>query len=145
MKDQTDLVRGWLRKARSDFTAIEALIAANTLDAACFHAQQAAEKYLKAYLAHANSPFPSTHNLVKLVELCLLLDGSFATMIHVVTPLVPYAVELRYDAEFWPDEQTAREARVSALAIEQFVLARLPKNITDSPGALSLDDRNEAI
>jgi HEPN domain-containing protein len=50
MKDQADLVRGWVRKARSDVIAVEALINANALDTACFHAQQAAEKYLKAYM-----------------------------------------------------------------------------------------------
>ena len=131
MKDQTDLVRGWLQKARSDVIAIDALINAATLDTACFHDQQAAEKYLKAYLAHTNTPFPYTHNLVKLIELCTTLDRSFAAPTSIVTPLVPYAVELRYDAEFWPDEKTAREAQAAALDVARFVLERLPGSITN--------------
>ncbi len=133
MKDQTDLVRGWLRKARSDVIAIAALIDADTLDTACFHAQQAAEKYLQAYLAHANTSFPYTHNLVKLIELCAALDDAFVSLTSIVTPLVPYAVELRYDAEFWPDEETARKAQAAALDVERFVLARLPEGITNPP------------
>jgi len=143
MKDQADLVRGWLRKARSDVIAIDALINANTLDTACFHAQQAAEKYLKAYLVHANTTFPYTHNLVKLIELCAALDSAFAALTSIVTPLVPYAIELRYDAEFWPDEETARMAQAAALNIERFVLARLPEGITNPPQSSDSSDQGE--
>ena len=51
MKDRHDLVRSWIRKAESDLAAVElALTAGQALDTACFHAQQAGEKYLKAYL-----------------------------------------------------------------------------------------------
>ncbi len=145
MKDQTDLVRGWLRKARSDVIAIDALINADTLDTACFHAQQAAEKYLKAYLAHATTAFPYTHNLVKLIELCAALDRSFVALIPIVTPLIPYAVELRYDAEFWPDEQTARQAQAAALDVERFVLARLPEGITNPPASPTSSDQEKEV
>lgn len=126
MKSQADLVQGWLRKAHSDMIAVEALVNASAFDTACFHAQQAAEKYLKAYLTQETVTYPYTHNLVKLVELCAASDDTFRTLLPVVTALVPYAVELRYDAEFWPDEQTAREARVFALDVERFVLMRIP-------------------
>ncbi|MFZ0963000.1 MAG: HEPN domain-containing protein [Terriglobia bacterium] len=61
MKEKADAVRGWLRKAASDFVSIDATIAAGSLDAACFHAQQAAEKYLKGFLAFHDKPFPYTH------------------------------------------------------------------------------------
>lgn len=143
MKNQTDLVRGWLRKARSDIIAIDALINADTLDTACFHAQQAAEKYLKAYLTHADTTFPYTHNLVKLIELCAAHDHAFVALSSTVTPLVPYAIELRYDAEFWPDEETARAAQAAALAVERFVLARLPEGITSPPDSSASSDREE--
>ena len=47
MKTKADLVRGWLRKADSDLTTAEmCLDAGRALDTACFHAQQAAEKYI---------------------------------------------------------------------------------------------------
>lgn len=129
MKEQADLVRGWLRKARSDSDAVLALVDAGTFDAACFHAQQAAEKYLKAFLIYHAVASPYTHNLVKLVDLCIPLDASFRTLLPVVTPLVPYAVELRYDAEFWPDEHTAREAQTFASDVARFVLARIPEAV----------------
>jgi HEPN domain-containing protein len=50
MKEKADLTAGWLRKAASDMMAAEAAQNAGAPDAACFHAQQAAEKYLKAFL-----------------------------------------------------------------------------------------------
>jgi len=35
-----------------------------------YHAQQCAEKYLKAYLVSAGVDFPYTHNISRLLELC---------------------------------------------------------------------------
>ncbi len=40
--------------------------------------------------------------------------------------LTPYAVALRYDDEFWPTAETAREALTAASSIRDFVLSRLP-------------------
>jgi HEPN domain-containing protein len=69
MKEKAELVLGWLRKAQSDGVALDVTLRARALDAACFHAQQVAEKCLKAFLTHYEVPFPYTHNLTKLVEL----------------------------------------------------------------------------
>jgi len=126
MKDKAELVKGWLRKAQSDITAMDASLEAGALDAACFHAQQSAEKYLKAFLIQAGVDSPFTHNLAKLAELCAGIDASFRSLISVVESLTPYAVEMRYDSEFWPDEEVARDARSRALAVRDFVLRRLP-------------------
>ena len=52
MKEKADLVRGWLRRASSDAAAIDSLVRDGNFDSACFHAQQAAVKYLKAFLIH---------------------------------------------------------------------------------------------
>jgi HEPN domain-containing protein len=38
-------------------------------DTVCFHAQQRAEKYLKAYLVWKHVPFRKTHAIKELVEL----------------------------------------------------------------------------
>ncbi len=134
MKGKAELVRGWLLKAQSDLTASEASRGAGAPDAACFHAQQAAEKVLKAFLTHEGAAFPPTHNLAKLVRLCQEVDESFGGLISVVEPLTPYAVELRYDVDFWPSEEVARNARVAAEAVRDFVLARLPEEITEAIG-----------
>ncbi|HET6453565.1 MAG TPA: HEPN domain-containing protein [Armatimonadota bacterium] len=125
MKDKADLVRGWVRKADSDLLALEASLTVGALDAACFHAQQAAEKYLKAYLVAKGIEFPLTHNLSKLLELCATVDPSFRSMESIAEPLTPYAVEMRYDSDFWPDVGVAEEAKAAAVTVKQFVLARI--------------------
>ena len=52
MKTKSDLVKGIPWKAESDLiNAAMCLSAGQALDTACFHAQQSAEKYIKAYLA----------------------------------------------------------------------------------------------
>jgi HEPN domain-containing protein len=129
MKDAAELCRGLVRKAQSDRAAMDASLAAKVFDAACFHAQQVAEKCLKAFLAHRGVMFPYTHNLTKLVEMSVGIDAIFRSLLPVVAPLTPYAVELRYDDSFWPSEDVAEEARSSALAVLRFVLERLPADI----------------
>ena len=61
----------WLRFAHDDLAAARLLLTDVELPArmACFHAQQAAEKALKAALAHAAIQFRKTHDLVVLVAL----------------------------------------------------------------------------
>jgi HEPN domain-containing protein len=125
MKDQGDLAKGLFRKASSDLVAMEASLKAGALDACCFHAQQAVEKLLKAYLANIRTTFPYTHNLSRLVALCEQSDPSFARMTIIVEPLNPYAVDLRYDVDTWPDEESARLAQAAAETIRDFVTPRL--------------------
>jgi HEPN domain-containing protein len=100
--------------------------AERSLDTACFHAQQAAEKYLKAFLALRQVTFPFVHNLAALVEICKGEDEGFGEVRAFAETLTPYAVEARYDDEFWPDVNTAREAVRQAEAVRAFVKARLP-------------------
>ena len=129
MKEKAELVLGWLRKAQSDEVAVDVTLRAHALDVACFHAQQAAEKYLKAFLTHHEAPFPYTHNLSKLVELCAQIDPDFRSLLPQVAPLTPYAVRPRYDASFWPTQEEAEQARSVAHAVFEFVLRRLPDDI----------------
>ncbi len=114
MNDNSSHARQWMAKANNDLLAGERLVAAGgPYDAVCFHAQQAVEKALKALLAFAQAPIPHTHNLEDLQAACLEIAS-------VVVPtglstwdlaeLTPFAVESRYDVEFSPDEQTARQA-----------------------------------
>jgi HEPN domain-containing protein len=121
-----------LRKANSDRIAMEASLAAQALDAACLHAQQMAEKCLKGFLAYRSVAFPYAHNLTKLIEIGAGIDATFRSLLPTVAPLTPYAVELRYDDSFWPNEQVAEEARSSALAVLRFILDRLPTEIRQS-------------
>lgn len=117
MNDSRSHARQWLAKAKSDLVAAERLIAAaGPYDAVCFHAQQAAEKALKALLAFALAPIPHTHNLEELQAACAQLTVVVPARLSTwdLSELTPFAVESRYDVEFWPDEQTARQAAALA-------------------------------
>lgn len=127
-KSRADLARGLLRKSESDLdNARTCLAAGRALDTVCFHAQQAAEKALKGYLVARDVEFPYIHNVEKLIAICSKQDDSFLDIRGVGKGLTPYAVELRYDDEFWPSEETAREALDAALGIVRFVRERLPE------------------
>ena len=130
MKDLLDVVRGWVRKADSDLAVVDlALDAGRALDTACFHAQQAAEKLLKAYLTFKAVEFPFTHNLSKLLDLCQAQEPGFQQLRGAVEPLTPYAVAMRYDQDFWPTAADAGQARDAARALRAFVLELLPPEI----------------
>jgi HEPN domain-containing protein len=130
MKARADLVRGWLRKAAADLTTARlCLSAGEALDAACFHAQQGAEKYIKAYLIAYEIDFPFIHNLATLIELCAEYDPSFLDIRALAQGLTPYAVELRYDIEFWPSIEMARQALDTAVTIQNYVVDRLPVEV----------------
>jgi HEPN domain-containing protein len=133
MKEKSDVVHGWLRKAASDIVALEAALGAGSLDAACFHAQQAAEKYLKGFLTFHDRLFPYTHNLADLTELCADIDVSFHSLTPMASELTPYAVRARYDDSFWPTLETAKQACASAFTVRDFVISRLPKETADAP------------
>jgi len=132
MKSREDLARGWWRKGENDLANARLCVAANqALDTACFHAQQATEKYLKAYMAFNGIEFPFIHNLEKLVALCSIHAQDFSLIKETAQALTPFAVEARYDDEFWPDIDTTREAINIAEHIRQFIFQKLPKSFQD--------------
>jgi len=85
----------------------------------CFHAQQSAEKYLKALLIAKNVDFPKTHDLSTLNSLCeksAILTGFSAEKL---TILSDHAVVSRYPGEE-PSVEDAREAIEIAKTIRKF-------------------------
>lgn len=123
-------VRSWLRKAELDLRA-----AAHELSApeeglwgdVMFHAQQAAEKTMKAFLALHDVPFRKTHNLEELGRQCVGLDATLGPLVDQAVPLTEYAWRFRYPGE--SDEPTREEAEpalATARSLYEAVLARVP-------------------
>ena len=127
MSDNTDLTRGWLLKAESNLTTCRRIVESpGPYDTACFHAQQAVEKYLKGLLAFAGLPIPRTHNLEELERLCSVPNAALVLTGIDLTELTPYAVQMRYDTEFWPDQSVAKEALEVAESVRRTVLPCVP-------------------
>ena len=121
--------RSWLTKSAKDLD-----VAAYELEAArafrediVFHAQQAVEKALKAFLAWHGRPFRKTHNLVELGEACRELDGTLEDLLRQAAPLTEYAWKFRYPGEpEEPSREEADEALRIAQRVHEAVLSRLP-------------------
>jgi HEPN domain-containing protein len=71
-----------------------------------FHAQQAAEKLLKAVLAHNRIEYPFTHDLERLLELVESSSAGSPPDSDEVAALTPWAVEFRYGEA--PEEELDR-------------------------------------
>ena len=107
------LAAEWISKAEGDFAIVERESRARknpSYDGICFHAQQCAEKYLKARLCEAGVPFAKTHDLVALLEMALPLEPGWESVRENLAFLSDFAVTFRYPGES-ADPETAREAR----------------------------------
>jgi HEPN domain-containing protein len=95
------LVRQWLAKADEDLNAAKALLALGTAFFATigFHCQQAAEKYLKAFLTWRQIEFPKTHDLNLLLGLISTAAPSLAESLEDIAELTVYGVEIRYPGD----------------------------------------------
>ena len=65
----------------------------------CFHAQQCAEKYLKARLCEADVPFRKVHDLVALLGSALGIEPAWERFREDLAYLSAFAVGIRYPGE----------------------------------------------
>jgi len=122
--------RSWLRKAKMDLDAGAFELTADPPFSAdvAFHAQQAAEKSIKAFLTWHAQTFRKTHNLVELGQACAALDSSLEPTLKRSAGLSEYAWKFRYPGETEePTRDEAQEALAIAQGVYEAVLARLPE------------------
>lgn len=86
----------WLEKAEDDLHWTKANIREKIYYGACFTAQQAVEKALKAYLIFKKGKFDKVHDLVKLLETCSEFDKEFTRYKKEIAKLTFYYVQARY-------------------------------------------------
>lgn len=108
-----------LAKARDDETVLEEIISNEKIrdEIIGFHAQQAAEKLLKALLMAKNIPYRRTHDLRELIDLIRDNDMEFPESLMEIRTLSPFAVEFRYD--YIPLEEEEEFNRQKALEMVQ--------------------------
>jgi HEPN domain-containing protein len=119
----------WLAKAENDLLNIENNLAAPHIpwDTICFHAQQAVEKLLKAFLVHHGKTLVRTHDLIALLAACAEIDPSLAGLQEDCQELGYYAVASRYPADLYePEEKEARQMVDAARRVRAEILACLP-------------------
>lgn len=108
MKRET---KEWVSKAEGDWRVAQRERAADdpVNDAVCFHAQQCAEKYLKALLVENDVVFAKTHDLVFLLGLKREALTGLDSLREALARLSAYAVTFRYPGE----EAIGEEAKES--------------------------------
>lgn len=82
-----------------------------------YHAQQCAEKYLKAYLVWKGIDFPYTHNIARLLEL-VGTQGPWIQELMDAVKLTPFAITARYPGE---DSKVEREEAERAIVLAESV------------------------
>ena len=117
----------WLERAEEDYYQAQVALRQRKHPAyhsTCFHAQQCAEKYIKAFLVRHGLEFRKVHDLTELQRLCVEVDPAFSLITDFIEVVYPYAVRVRYPG-FKVTETNARDAVVAMKQIRKFVRARL--------------------
>jgi HEPN domain-containing protein len=112
----------WLLKAQRDLDIAKALLEKAYHDTAIYHTQQCAEKALKGYGVYRLQPLIKTHDLDKILNICIGLDTTFRHLDILATSLNGLDVKFRYpDIQFEPTETEVEDAINWAEQILDFV------------------------
>jgi len=128
MRDKKlEWIRKWFIRAEKDIKVAERFLNdVEMADIVCFHAQQAAEKCLKAYLNWLEIEYPKTHLLEQLIELASLKDRDILKLKGDSAKLSPFAVGARYPEFEVPSREDASEIVEISQEIRRYILSKLP-------------------
>ncbi len=101
--EKNEYIKNWLFRANEDIAVIDNLINAgieNYTSTICFHAQQASEKFLKAFLVNHDVDFPRTHDLDFLLLECQKINKEAFQNINLKN-LTEFGVSVRYPDDFY--------------------------------------------
>ena len=128
-KDTLQKVRQWLAYAKEDLHFARHGLKLGSdcpFRLVAYHAQQCAEKSLKAFLVFHGDDFPFTHNISALLERCEKYAG-WINRLEEAEELTVYAISVRYPGidEIVTAEQ-ANDAVIIASNVYEIILAELP-------------------
>jgi len=122
--DIEDKAHKWISYAEEDLRMAKHGL---TMSSSCpyrliaYHAQQCAEKYLKAYLVYNKIDFPYTHNIRALLKLC---NNGWAKKLKEAEQLTPFAITTRYPGE---DEEVTKKEAQEAIKVAEMVKQEIKK------------------
>jgi len=124
-----DIIIEWITKADEDFEFARINFEEEKpfFSQICFHFNQSAEKYLKAYIIANKLGFRKIHNLPLLLKQCRSIDLSFNQLSEDCENLDTFYIEARYPVT-WPvdfSKNEANRAYRSAENIRNFVKKKL--------------------
>jgi HEPN domain-containing protein len=122
----------WLYFARDDLEAAKALLQGALYNQACFHAQQCAEKALKALIAERDKSPPRTHAITDLLG--VVPPDVFESLQEQLTSLDVYYIPTRYPDALpgsLPDGLPGREDAVEAVRLAEGVLQKVERVLSE--------------
>jgi len=133
-KNKEDIINSWIEKANRDLEVAnrELKIPDPLTDIICFHAQQSAEKYMKAYLIFLNIEFQKTHDIEDLVAVAGKKDPSILEFKNIGAELSAFAVEARYPEFEEPSLEDTENAVEIAKKFKKYIVDRILKEAGDN-------------
>ena len=123
-----EFVVPWIEKADNDIASARHL-AENMrplpAEIVCFHCQQAAEKYLKAFIVYNDQEPPKIHDLIELAKLCNNFNEDFSLLFPQCEYLSPFASRTRYPGASDPEEEDVKIALAYAARIIELVKSKM--------------------
>jgi HEPN domain-containing protein len=123
----------WIELALEDEKMAELAYGEKLYNQVCFHSQQGAEKFLKAFLVEKEGRFPKVHSLVELLGLVSYLDQNLKALRNTCLYLDQFYVPTRYPdaplgnlAQGAPNEDDAKRAMDGFKEIKAAVIQKLP-------------------
>ena len=120
-----NIVKEWIKDAEEELKAAKELLE-KLPQKSSVHSQQAAEKFLKAFLAYHNVEILKTHNIERLIKECMKIDKEFQNLLKEEIVILSRYYFSRYPPQLL--SVTLEEAEVafkSALEVKEFVLKKL--------------------
>ena len=140
MKELLDHANLLLARAADDLLVAETFLArGQALRPVAFHAQQAAEKSIKALLTLENGDYPRTHDMEELLDTLGTRVPGVADMWEGLIPLSRFAVDTRYGEAPDPEPQDVAAAVSAARGV--FGLAK--KAVAESAKAAEADGEEQ--
>ena len=124
-----EVVREWIDKSEGDYLPATREVQADppNYDAVCFHAQQCAEKLMKAALIIEGQIPPKSHDLTALSDRLSTVAPDWQWPVEELRLLSRSAVIFRY-----PGESAGREEAEAALSVSKAIRERLRSLLTGS-------------
>ena len=125
--------RSLLEMARADLNSLRGMTLSTEEDFFTdeifgFHAQQAAEKCLKAWIAALGQSYPRTHDLMVLIGI-LETAGADTENLDSLVDLTPFAIQYRYESVDSDDDKLDRNAVLSEV---RSLFDRVKRSIGDA-------------
>ena len=139
----------WLDEAEDDLASAKELYRAGRYAKACFLAQQAAEKALKALLIRRAGVYERTHSVAALLERARQLADVTQDLVDAAELLDRYYVPSRYP-NAWPSGSPSKRLREpdarSAIEAAEKILGWVRENLGGEPdGGFDFEKASEAL